>query len=89
MWGWRISYTPPHLLHSSVAQMQFPMSELVPIVPQKLDMVRVLGGEFRSYTGQLLNIEENENEGVVKLFEIDQLKILDMNLLGKYRQPLE
>jgi len=48
-------------------ELELPAGDLRPVLPEKLDRVRVLQGEFRGNTGELLSIEDNTNEGVVQV----------------------
>jgi transcription elongation factor SPT5 len=56
-------------------------NELELIMPKKSDMIKILSGNFRGFMGELIGIDGSD--GIVKLDDTDELKILDMLILAK------
>ncbi|XP_026688013.1 transcription elongation factor SPT5 [Diaphorina citri] len=57
--------------------------ELEPVMPQPNDKVKVIVGEHKECTGVLLSVDNGE--GVVKLTEEDDVKMIDVKFLCKYK----
>ncbi|RCV20769.1 hypothetical protein SETIT_4G084400v2 [Setaria italica] len=56
-------------------------NELEVIRPKKSDRIKILNGNFRGYTGKLIGIDGSD--GIVKLDDTYEVKILDMVILAK------
>eukprot|EP00252_Welwitschia_mirabilis_P027077 TRINITY_DN9158_c0_g1_i3.p1 TRINITY_DN9158_c0_g1~~TRINITY_DN9158_c0_g1_i3.p1 ORF type:complete len:1022 (-),score=279.00 TRINITY_DN9158_c0_g1_i3:488-3553(-) len=56
-------------------------SEIEVVAPKKSDRIKILCGEFRGLTGKLLGIDSTD--GIVRLDENLEIKILDMSNLAK------
>lgn len=57
------------------------LADLELIAPRKGDNIKIVTGEFRGLTGKLIGIDGSD--GIVKLEENMDIKILDMSNLGK------
>ncbi|CAH8272659.1 unnamed protein product [Arabidopsis lyrata] len=60
-------------------------SELEIIPPRKSDRVKIVGGQYRGSTGKLIGIDGSD--GIVKIDDNLDVKILDLALLAKFVQP--
>lgn len=56
-------------------------NEVEVIRPKKSDRIKILNGNFRGYTGKLIGIDGSD--GIVKLDDTYEVKILDMVILAK------
>jgi transcription elongation factor SPT5 len=56
-------------------------NEVEVIRPKKSDRIKILNGNFRGYTGKLIGIDGSD--GIVRLDETYEVKILDMVILAK------
>jgi transcription elongation factor SPT5 len=56
-------------------------SEMELVLPKKTDKVKIVSGEFRGCAGKLMGIDGAD--GIVKLDDTLDIKILDMSSLGK------
>ncbi|XP_057469186.1 putative transcription elongation factor SPT5 homolog 1 isoform X1 [Actinidia eriantha] len=59
-------------------------SEVEIVAPRKLDKIKIMGGSQRGQTGRLIGIDGSD--GIVKVDEYLDVKILDMNILAKLVQ---
>jgi hypothetical protein len=64
-------------------QLSIEAHELEPVMPQPNDKVKVIVGEHKECTGVLLSVDNGE--GVVKLTEEDDVKMIDVKFLCKYK----
>lgn len=55
--------------------------ELVP--PERRDQVKIVGGEYRNLLGVLISVDGSD--GVVKLSEGSEIKVLSMSILAKHK----
>jgi transcription elongation factor SPT5 len=55
--------------------------ELVP--PERRDHVKIVGGEYRNLLGVLISVDGSD--GVVKLSEGSEIKVLSMSILAKHK----
>ncbi|KAL0749514.1 hypothetical protein Bca101_031517 [Brassica carinata] len=62
-------------------------SELEIVPPRKNDRVKIVGGQFRGSIGTLIGIDGSD--GIVKIEENLDVKILDLAILAKFVQPME
>ncbi|KAF3561786.1 hypothetical protein DY000_02014623 [Brassica cretica] len=60
-------------------------SELEIVPPRKNDRVKIVGGQFRGSIGKLIGIDGSD--GIVKIEENLDVKILDLAILAKFVQP--
>nr|VDD31327.1 unnamed protein product [Brassica oleracea] len=60
-------------------------SELEIVPPRKNDRVKIVGGQFRGSIGTLIGIDGSD--GIVKIEENLDVKILDLAILAKFVQP--
>ncbi|XP_010424426.1 PREDICTED: putative transcription elongation factor SPT5 homolog 1 [Camelina sativa] len=60
-------------------------SELEIVPPRKSDRVKIVGGQFRGSTGKLIGIDGSD--GIVKIDDNLDVKILDLAILAKFVQP--
>ncbi|XP_057490454.1 putative transcription elongation factor SPT5 homolog 1 isoform X2 [Actinidia eriantha] len=58
--------------------------EIEIVVPRKSDKIKIMGGPQRGQTGRLIGIDGSD--GIVKVDEYFDVKILDMNILAKLVQ---
>ncbi|XP_078489937.1 transcription elongation factor SPT5 isoform X4 [Ciona intestinalis] len=58
-----------------------PGNSLEPVIPVKNDKVKVILGEDRETTGELISIDDKD--GIVRMDQDKQLKILQLRFLGK------
>ncbi|CAD6339877.1 unnamed protein product [Miscanthus lutarioriparius] len=58
-----------------------PPNEVEVIRPKKSDRIKILNGNFRGYTGKLIGIDGSD--GIVRLDDTYEVKILDMVILAK------
>uniref|UniRef100_H2Y420 Transcription elongation factor SPT5 n=1 Tax=Ciona savignyi TaxID=51511 RepID=H2Y420_CIOSA len=58
-----------------------PGNNLEPVIPVKNDKVKVILGEDRETTGELISIDDKD--GIVRMDQDKQLKILQLRFLGK------
>ncbi|CAD6337286.1 unnamed protein product [Miscanthus lutarioriparius] len=56
-------------------------NEIEVIRPKKSDRIKILNGNFRGYTGKLIGIDGSD--GIVRLDDTYEVKILDMVILAK------
>ena len=56
-------------------------NEVEVIRPKKSDRIKILNGNFRGYTGKLIGIDGSD--GIVRLDDTYEVKILDMVILAK------
>ncbi|KAK3128664.1 hypothetical protein QOZ80_6BG0464900 [Eleusine coracana subsp. coracana] len=56
-------------------------NEVEVIRPKKSDRIKIMNGNFRGYTGKLIGIDGSD--GIVKLDDTYEVKILDMVILAK------
>ncbi|KAL8130574.1 hypothetical protein V2J09_019729 [Rumex salicifolius] len=56
-------------------------SEIEAVPPRKSDKIKIMGGPQRGYTGKLIGVDGTD--GIVKMDESLDVKILDMAFLGK------
>ena len=56
-------------------------SELELVVPKKTDRIKIVSGELRRSTGKLIGIDGAD--GIVKMDDTLDIKILDMSSLAK------
>jgi transcription elongation factor SPT5 len=56
-------------------------NEVEVIRPKKSDRIKILNGNFRTSTGKLIGIDGSD--GIVKLDDTYEVKILDMVILAK------
>jgi transcription elongation factor SPT5 len=56
-------------------------TELEVIRPKKSDKIKIMNGNFRGYSGKLIGIDGSD--GIVKLDDTYEVKILDMVILAK------
>jgi transcription elongation factor SPT5 len=54
------------------------------VVPRKSDKIKILGGAHRGATGKLIGVDGTD--GIVKLEDTLDVKILDMVILAKLAQ---
>jgi transcription elongation factor SPT5 len=59
-------------------------SEIEMVVPRKSDKIKILGGAHRGATGKLIGVDGTD--GIVKLEDTLDVKILDMVILAKLAQ---
>ncbi|KAL7208512.1 hypothetical protein ACSBR1_030284 [Camellia fascicularis] len=59
-------------------------SEIDVVVPRKSDKVKIMGGAQRGSTGKLIGVDGSD--GIVKVDDTLDVKILDMNILAKLAQ---
>lgn len=55
--------------------------EVEAVVPRKSDKIKIMGGAYRGATGKLIGIDGTD--GIVKLDDSLDVKILDMVILAK------
>ncbi|CAN6860414.1 unnamed protein product [Brassica oleracea] len=60
-------------------------SELEIVPPRKNDRVKIVGGQFRGSIGKLIGIDGSD--GIVKIEDNLDVKILDLAILAKFVQP--
>ncbi|XP_050214737.1 putative transcription elongation factor SPT5 homolog 1 [Mercurialis annua] len=60
-------------------------SEIEAVVPRKTDKIKIMGGGYRGATGKLIGIDGTD--GIVKVDDTLDVKILDMVILAKLAQP--
>lgn len=56
-------------------------NEVEAVVPRKSDKIKIMGGAYRGSTGKLIGIDGTD--GIVKLDDTLDVKILDMVMLAK------
>lgn len=56
-------------------------NEIEAVVPRKSDKIKIMGGTYRGATGKLIGIDGTD--GIVKLDDTLDVKILDMVILAK------
>lgn len=59
-------------------------SEMEVVAPRKADKIKIMGGEYRGCTGKLIGIDGTD--GIVKVDDTFDVKILDMAILAKLVQ---
>ncbi|XAR49624.1 hypothetical protein NMG60_11032888 [Bertholletia excelsa] len=59
-------------------------SEIELVVPRKSDKIKIMGGAQRGATGKLIGVDGSD--GIVKVDDTLDVKILDMNILAKLAQ---
>ncbi|GAV67733.1 Spt5-NGN domain-containing protein/Spt5_N domain-containing protein, partial [Cephalotus follicularis] len=60
-------------------------NEMEIVIPKKSDKIKIMGGSQRGATGKLIGVDGTD--GIVKLDDTLDVKILDMELLAKVAQP--
>lgn len=60
-------------------------SEIEVIVPRKSDKIKIMGGALRGATGKLIGVDGTD--GIVKVDDTLDVKILDLVILAKLAQP--
>ncbi|OAY23542.1 putative transcription elongation factor SPT5 homolog 1 [Manihot esculenta] len=60
-------------------------SEIEIVVPRKSDKIKIMGGAHRGATGKLIGVDGTD--GIVKVDDTLDVKILDMVILAKLAQP--
>lgn len=58
-----------------------PQNDLVQVRPKKSDRIKITSGGQRGFTGKLIGIDGND--GIVKLDDTYEVKILEMAFLAK------
>jgi len=61
-----------------------PVQEVTRVPPSKKDRVKVVRGEFAGQVGTLIGLDAAD--GIVKLEETSDIKIMDMDFLAKLGQ---
>lgn len=56
-------------------------NEVDAVVPRKSDKIKIMGGIHRGVTGKLIGVDGTD--GIVKLDDTFDVKILDMTILAK------
>lgn len=59
-------------------------NEMEAIVPRKSDKIKIMGGALRGATGKLIGVDGTD--GIVKVDESLDVKILDLVILAKLAQ---
>lgn len=63
-----------------------PSSDIEVIVPRKSDKIKIMGGgALRGATGKLIGVDGTD--GIVKVDDTLDVKILDLDILAKLAQP--
>lgn len=62
-----------------------PANEIEMVVPRKNDKIKIMGGALRGMTGKLIGVDSTD--GIVKVDDTLDVKILDMVILAKLAQP--
>ncbi|KAI4337915.1 hypothetical protein L6164_016278 [Bauhinia variegata] len=60
-------------------------SEMEAVVPRKSDKIKIMGGSLRGATGKLIGVDGTD--GIVKVDDTLDVKILDLDILAKLAQP--
>ncbi|RHN77569.1 hypothetical protein MtrunA17_Chr1g0156201 [Medicago truncatula] len=60
-------------------------NEVEAVVPRKSDKIKIIGGELRGSTGKLIGVDGTD--GIVKVDDTLDVKILDLVILVKLAQP--
>ncbi|XP_004502577.1 putative transcription elongation factor SPT5 homolog 1 [Cicer arietinum] len=60
-------------------------SEMEAVVPRKSDKIKIMGGALRGATGKLIGVDGTD--GIVKVDDTLDVKILDLVILAKLAQP--
>ncbi|KAF2308837.1 hypothetical protein GH714_021617 [Hevea brasiliensis] len=60
-------------------------NEIEIVVPRKSDKIKIMGGAHRGATGKLIGVDGTD--GIVKVDDTLEVKILDMVILAKLAQP--
>lgn len=60
-------------------------AEIDAVAPRKSDKIKIMGGAHRGATGKLIGVDGTD--GIVKVDDTLDVKILDMVLLAKLVQP--
>ncbi|KAG7032848.1 putative transcription elongation factor SPT5-like 1, partial [Cucurbita argyrosperma subsp. argyrosperma] len=60
-------------------------SDIEAIVPRKSDKIKIMGGALRGATGKLIGVDGTD--GIVKVDDTLDVKILDLVILAKLAQP--
>ncbi|KAK2991600.1 hypothetical protein RJ640_027001 [Escallonia rubra] len=60
-------------------------NEIEIVVPRKSDKIKIMGGAHRGATGKLIGVDGID--GIVKVDDTLDVKILDMAILAKLAQP--
>lgn len=55
------------------------------VVPRKSDKIKIMGGALRGATGKLIGVDGTD--GIVKVDDTLDVKILDLVILAKLAQP--
>lgn len=60
-------------------------SEMEVVIPRKFDRIKIMGGVLRGATGKLIGVDGTD--GIVKVDDTLDVKILDLAILAKLAQP--
>lgn len=60
-------------------------TEMEAVVPRKSDKIKIMGGALRGATGKLIGVDGTD--GIVKVDDTLDVKILDLVILAKLAQP--
>lgn len=60
-------------------------NEVEAVVPRKSDKIKIMGGTLRGSTGKLIGVDGTD--GIVKVDDTLDVKILDLDILAKLAQP--
>jgi len=60
-------------------------NEMEALVPRKSDRIKIMGGALRGTTGKFIGVDGAE--GIVKVDDTLDVKILDLVILAKLAQP--
>ncbi|RYR47918.1 hypothetical protein Ahy_A07g033903 isoform C [Arachis hypogaea] len=60
-------------------------NEMEAVVPRKSDKIKIMGGALRGSTGKLIGVDGTD--GIVKVDDTLEVKILDLVILAKLAQP--
>jgi len=67
------------------ASVSIPTEDVAPVTPVKHDRLLVIRGEFRNMKGKLVGVAD-ESDGIVKLDDNPEIKIVELANLGKIRE---
>lgn len=62
-----------------------PPGDIEVITPRKSDKIKIMGGALRGSTGKLIGVDGTD--GIVKVDDTLDVKILDLVILAKLAQP--
>ncbi|XP_057730078.1 putative transcription elongation factor SPT5 homolog 1 [Arachis stenosperma] len=60
-------------------------NEMEAVVPRKSDKIKIMGGALRGSTGKLIGVDGTD--GIIKVDDTLEIKILDLVILAKLAQP--